>query len=79
MADDVRRLTIGEVARQTGMRTLCIRYYESRGVLPPAERISGMRRYSPDLVRRLAIIDVASASGSHSRRFASCSPATTNS
>ena len=39
MADEVRRPTIGEVARQAGMRTPRIRYQESRGVLPPPERV----------------------------------------
>ena len=78
MADEVRRLMTGEVARQAGMRTSRIRYHESRGVLPRAERVLGIRRDRPNVVR-LAIIDVASASGSHSRRSASCLPATTNS
>jgi MerR family redox-sensitive transcriptional activator SoxR len=63
MADELAQLTIGQVARQTGMSTSRIRYYESRDVLPPPARISGMRRYSPDVVRRLAIIDVAQRVG----------------
>ena len=58
MADEVRRLTIGDVTRQAGMRTSHIRYHESRGVLPPPERVSGIRRDRPNVVR-LAIIDVA--------------------
>jgi MerR family redox-sensitive transcriptional activator SoxR len=52
-------LPIGEVARQTGMRASRIRFYERRGILPEPERVSGMRRYRPDVVRRLAIIDLA--------------------
>ena len=56
-------LPIGEVARQTGMRASRIRFYERRGILPEPERISGMRRYSPDVVRRLAIIDLAQRVG----------------
>ena len=63
MADEVRRPMIREVARQAGMRTSRIRYHESRGVLPPTERVCGMRRESPDVVRRLAIIDVAQCVG----------------
>jgi MerR family redox-sensitive transcriptional activator SoxR len=63
MADEVRRPMIGEVARQAGMRTSRIRFQESRGVLPPPERVCGMRRESPDVVRRLAIIDVAQRVG----------------
>ena len=56
-------LTIGEVARQAGMRASRIRYYESVGVLPAPERVSGMRRYESDVVRRLGIIDVAQRVG----------------
>jgi MerR family redox-sensitive transcriptional activator SoxR len=63
MPDDVAQLTIGEVARQAGMRASRIRYYESVGVLPEPERVSGMRRYDPDVVRRLEIIDVAQRVG----------------
>jgi MerR family transcriptional regulator, redox-sensitive transcriptional activator SoxR len=63
MADDAAQLTIGEVARRAGMRASRIRYYESVGVLPAPERVSGMRRYSADVVRRLGIIDVAQRVG----------------
>jgi MerR family redox-sensitive transcriptional activator SoxR len=63
MTDEAAVLTIGEVARQAGMRTSRIRYYESIGVLPAPERISGMRRYPQDAVRRLGIIDVAQRVG----------------
>ena len=63
MIDDAAVLTIGEVAREAGMRASRIRYYESVGVLPEPERVSGMRRYPPDVVRRLGIIDVAQRVG----------------
>ena len=63
MTDVAAQLTIGEVARQAGMRASRIRYYESVGVLPAPERISGMRRYGADVVRRLGIIDVAQRVG----------------
>jgi MerR family redox-sensitive transcriptional activator SoxR len=45
------------------MRTSRIRYYESVGLLPAPERISGMRRYDTDVLRRLGIIDVAQRVG----------------
>jgi hypothetical protein len=51
--DGEAQLTIGEVARQAGNRASRIRYYESVGVLPVPERVSGMRRNSPDAVRSL--------------------------
>jgi MerR family redox-sensitive transcriptional activator SoxR len=63
MADTSPQLTIGEVARRTGMRTSRIRYYESVGLLREPERVSGMRRYDPDILRRLGIIDIAQRVG----------------
>ena len=40
-------ITIGEVARRTGLRASAIRYYEKIGLLPKTQRISGRRRYEP--------------------------------
>jgi MerR family transcriptional regulator, redox-sensitive transcriptional activator SoxR len=57
------RLTIGEVARRSGVSASAVRYYESVGVLPEPERVSGQRRYTPDVLRRLAIIAVAQRAG----------------
>jgi len=56
-------LRIGEVAAQAGINTSQIRYYERIGLLPPAERVSGQRRYEPAVLRRLAVIDVAQRAG----------------
>jgi len=63
MSDAAAELTIGEVARRAGMRTSRIRYYEAQEVLPEPERSSGKRRYSPDVLRQLAIIDAAQRVG----------------
>lgn len=60
--DDVT-LTIGEVARQAGVKTSAIRYYERVGVLPEPDRIAGQRRYTAETVRRLQVIDVAKRAG----------------
>jgi MerR family redox-sensitive transcriptional activator SoxR len=57
------QLSIGEVASRAGLRTSSIRYYESVGVLPEPERISGQRRYSPEILTRLGFIDVAQQAG----------------
>ena len=38
-------MTIGVVARRAGVRSSAIRFYERSGVLPPARRASGQRRY----------------------------------
>lgn len=60
---DAAVLTIGEVACQAGVNTSAIRYYERIGVLPVPERVSGQRRYTPETVRRLGVIDVAKQAG----------------
>jgi MerR family transcriptional regulator, redox-sensitive transcriptional activator SoxR len=56
-------LTIGEVARQVGLNTSAIRYYERMGVLPEPERASGQRRYTPETIRQLQVIDIAKRAG----------------
>jgi MerR family redox-sensitive transcriptional activator SoxR len=49
-------LTIGELAERAGMRTSALRYYESAGLLAPAERVSGQRRYDESAAEKLAVI-----------------------
>ena len=56
-------LTIGELARRTGRRASSIRYYEQIGLLPEPGRVGGQRRYQPDSVRTLAVIDTAQRAG----------------
>src|SRR5574341_1929395 len=52
-------LNIGELARQAGMQTSAIRYYESIGLMPPPPRASGWRRYDPAAIERLRVIKAA--------------------
>jgi MerR family transcriptional regulator, redox-sensitive transcriptional activator SoxR len=52
-------LTISAVARQIGLRASAIRYYEQIGILLPAQRISGQRRYDETVLYRLAVIQRA--------------------
>ena len=56
-------LTIGQVAKRAGLNTSHIRFYESVGVLPEPERVSGQRRYREEILHRLSIIDVAQRAG----------------
>jgi MerR family transcriptional regulator, redox-sensitive transcriptional activator SoxR len=57
------QLTISEVARQVGLRPSAIRYYEQIGILLPAQRISGQRRYDTTVLYRLAVIQRARRGG----------------
>lgn len=45
------------------MRPSAIRYYEQIGILAPAERSSGQRRYDKSVLYRLALIQRARLSG----------------
>src|SRR5688572_27128423 len=56
-------LSIGEVARRTGIRPSALRYYEEAGILPHAARIGGKRRYDANLIQRLELLQVAQQAG----------------
>jgi DNA-binding transcriptional MerR regulator len=50
-------MSIGELARETGVKAVTIRYYERIGVLPLANRTSGnYRNYGAEHLRRLRFI-----------------------
>jgi MerR family redox-sensitive transcriptional activator SoxR len=53
-------MKIGQLALQSGLAPSAIRYYEKIRLLPPAERRSGQRRYSADVLDRLLLIRFAS-------------------
>lgn len=59
----VSEMTIGEVARQVGVATSAIRYYEEIGLLPPPVRVNGRRRYDWSAVQRLCVIERAQQAG----------------
>jgi MerR family transcriptional regulator, redox-sensitive transcriptional activator SoxR len=52
-------LNIGELARQVGIQTSAIRYYEDIGLMPPPPRIGGWRSYDASMVDRLQVIHTA--------------------
>jgi MerR family transcriptional regulator, redox-sensitive transcriptional activator SoxR len=61
--DQTPTLTIGQLADRFGLKTSAIRYYEANGILPEPARTSGQRRYGPDAVRRMEVLDVAKRAG----------------
>lgn len=56
-------MTIGEVARQVDLNASAIRYYELGGLMPPASRVSGQRRYGLETVQRLGLLKAAKRLG----------------
>jgi MerR family transcriptional regulator, redox-sensitive transcriptional activator SoxR len=56
-------LSISEVAKQIGLRPSAIRYYEQIGILPPAQRVSGQRRYDVTALHSLVLIQRARQTG----------------
>jgi MerR family copper efflux transcriptional regulator len=57
-------MTIGQVARETGIGVETVRFYEREGLLElPARRPSGYRQFEPDVVARLRFIKQAQRLG----------------
>jgi MerR family mercuric resistance operon transcriptional regulator len=64
-------LTIGRVARETGVGIETLRFYEREGLVPePARRPSGYREYPPAIIRRIQFIRRAKALGFSLREIA---------
>lgn len=60
----MRDLTIGNLAKQSGVSAETLRYYERRGLITPSQRTaSGYRLYQTDASRRLRFIRRAQALG----------------
>lgn len=64
-------LTIGRVARETGVGIETLRFYEREGLIPvPARRPSGYRDYAPGIIERVRFIRRAKALGFSLREIA---------
>jgi MerR family transcriptional regulator, redox-sensitive transcriptional activator SoxR len=56
-------LTIGEVARRSGVASSALRFYEQRGLITAERAGSGHRRYPRPVLRRIAFIVFAQRIG----------------
>ena len=56
-------LTIGEVARRSGVAASALRFYEERGLIGSERAGSGHRRYPRSVLRRIAFIVFAQRVG----------------
>jgi MerR family transcriptional regulator, redox-sensitive transcriptional activator SoxR len=59
----VAALSIGEVARRTGLRASALRYYEESGLLPSPTRVKGRRVYDVQVIRRIDGLRFAQEAG----------------
>jgi MerR family transcriptional regulator, redox-sensitive transcriptional activator SoxR len=59
----IPQLSIGEVARRSGVAATAIRYYESLGLLPAPPRAGGKRRYDESVLDWLGLIALAREAG----------------
>lgn len=56
-------LTIGELARRTGLSVSAIRYYEARGLVEPIRTGGNQRRFLRGDIRRLSFVLIAQGLG----------------
>lgn len=63
MATEKTFLSIGEIAKRSGLAPSAIRYYEEAGLLHAERAPSGHRRYGREILRRLSFIVFAQRVG----------------
>lgn len=56
-------LTVGEVAKRSGIAVSALHYYESEGLIRSWRNQGNQRRYARDVLRRVAVIKVGQRSG----------------
>jgi MerR family redox-sensitive transcriptional activator SoxR len=60
---EVKRLSVGEVAKRSGVATSALRFYEEHGLISSERNASGHRRYHADVLRRVSFIRTAQRVG----------------
>jgi MerR family transcriptional regulator, redox-sensitive transcriptional activator SoxR len=58
-----QEITIGELAKRSGVATSALRFYEDEGLIQSARNVSGHRRYRREVIRRVAFIVFAQRVG----------------
>ena len=56
-------LSIGDVAKRTGVEQSALRFYEAEGLIAAQRTAGGQRRFARDVLRRIAFIRVAQRVG----------------
>jgi MerR family redox-sensitive transcriptional activator SoxR len=58
-----RELTVGELAKRSGLAVSALHFYESKGLISGWRSVGNQRRYSRNILRRVAVIKVAQRIG----------------
>ncbi|WP_315385838.1 redox-sensitive transcriptional activator SoxR [uncultured Stenotrophomonas sp.] len=58
-----QELSVGEVARRSGVAVSALHFYERKGLIRSLRTAGNQRRFSRDVLRRLAVIRVAQRVG----------------
>ena len=59
----MKELTVGQVARRSGVAVSALHFYEAKGLIRSYRTAGNQRRYSGDVLRRVAVIKVAQEVG----------------
>ncbi|MDB1087985.1 redox-sensitive transcriptional activator SoxR [Streptomyces sp. ACA25] len=59
MAPVSRELTIGQLAERSGVATSALRFYEDQGLIHSRRTSGNQRRYTRDMLRRVAFVRVS--------------------
>jgi len=62
-ASALSELTVGEVARRSGVSISALHFYEAKGLLRSGRNAGNHRRYPRDVLRRVAVIKIAQRVG----------------
>ncbi|HYK39142.1 MAG TPA: redox-sensitive transcriptional activator SoxR [Candidatus Eremiobacteraceae bacterium] len=58
-----REITVGEVAKRSGVAVSTLHFYESKGLIQSWRTSGNQRRYAREVLRRVALIKVAQRTG----------------
>lgn len=61
--DSGQSLTVGEVAKRSGVAVSTLHFYEARGLIEGWRSAGNQRRYARGILRRIAIIRIAQRAG----------------
>jgi len=66
----MKEISIGTLARRTGLAVSAIRYYEERGLVRPERNAGGQRRFKRSDIRRLSFVSITQKFGFTLERIA---------